>query len=32
VVFFHGGIQTILERDEITEERVMLYATNVLHS
>ena len=32
VVFFHGGIQTVLERDEITEERVMLYATNVLHS
>ena len=32
VVFFHGGIQTILEREEITEERVMLYATNVLHS
>lgn len=32
VVFFHGGIQAILERNEITEERVMLYATNVLHS
>ena len=32
VVFFHGGIQTVLERNEITEERVMLYATNVLHS
>lgn len=32
VVFFHGGIQAILERNEITEEQVMLYATNVLHS
>ena len=32
VVFFHGQIQTTLERDQITEEQVMLYATNVLHS
>ena len=32
VVFFHGQIQTTLERDQINEEQVMLYATNVLHS
>ena len=32
VVFFHGQIQTILQRDQINEEQVMLYATNVLHS
>ena len=32
VVFYHGQIQTTLERDQITEEQVMLYATNVLHS
>ena len=32
VVFFHGQIQATLERDQITEEQVMLYATNVLHS
>ena len=31
VVFYHGQIQTILQRDQITEEQVMLYATNVLH-
>lgn len=30
VVFYHGNIQAILPREEITEERVMLYATNVL--
>ena len=32
VVFYHGHIQTILPREEITEERVMLYATNVIHA
>ncbi len=32
VVFYHGHIQTILPREEITEERVMLYATNVMHA
>ena len=32
VVFFHGQVQTILQRDQINEEQVMLYATNVLHS
>lgn len=30
VVFYHGNIQAILPREQITEERVMLYATNVL--
>ena len=29
VVFYHGHIQKILEREEISEENVMLYATNV---
>jgi len=29
VVFYHGHIQTILNREEISEENVMLYATNV---
>ncbi len=29
VVFYHGHIQTILPREEINEELVMLYATNV---
>jgi ribose transport system ATP-binding protein len=28
-VLYHGHIQTILPREEITEETVMLYATNV---
>ena len=28
-VFYHGHIQTILPREEINEETVMLYATNV---
>ena len=32
VVFFHGQVQAVLERDQINEEQVMLYATNVLHS
>lgn len=30
VVFFHGSIHSILDRDEITEERVMLSATNAI--
>ncbi|MBQ6368693.1 MAG: sugar ABC transporter ATP-binding protein [Parasporobacterium sp.] len=29
IVFYHGHIQKILERQEINEENVMLYATNV---
>jgi len=29
VVFYHGHIQTILGREDISEENVMLYATNV---
>jgi len=29
-VFFHGNMQTVLDRNEITEERVMLWATNAL--
>jgi len=29
IVFYHGHIQKILEREEINEENVMLYATNV---
>lgn len=28
VIFYHGGIAASLERNEIDEERVMLYATN----
>ena len=28
VVFYHGQVQAVLERSEITEERVMLLATN----
>ncbi len=32
VVFYHGQVQTILPREEITEERVMLYATNVIQA
>ncbi|MCF0141900.1 MAG: sugar ABC transporter ATP-binding protein [Parasporobacterium sp.] len=32
VVFYHGHIQTILPREDITEEKVMLYATNVLEA
>ena len=31
-VFYHGHIQTVLSRGDITEERVMLYATNVLQA
>ena len=30
VVFYHGSIQAILQRDKITEESVMLFATNVI--
>ncbi|MDR3050629.1 MAG: sugar ABC transporter ATP-binding protein [Oscillospiraceae bacterium] len=30
IVFFHGGIQAVLDRSEITEENVMLCATNVV--
>lgn len=30
VVFYHGEIQAILPREEITEETVMLYATNAV--
>ena len=29
VVFYHGHVQTILDRSDISEENVMLYATNV---
>lgn len=32
IVFYHGGIQTILERSQITEEQVMLYATNAINA
>lgn len=28
VIFYHGQIEKILDHDEISEERVMLYATN----
>lgn len=31
VVFYHGRVQKILERSEITEENVMLHATDALH-
>ena len=30
VVFYHGKIQIILDRQDITEEKVMLYATNAI--
>lgn len=32
VVFYHGRIQKILEREEITEQKVMLYATNAINA
>lgn len=32
VVFYHGGIHTVLKRHEITEERVVLFATNAIKS
>lgn len=31
IVFYHGSIKAILERDEITEETVMLCATNAIN-
>ena len=30
VVFYHGKIQVVLERQDINEETVMLYATNAV--
>ncbi len=32
IVFYHGGIQAVLERSQITEEQVMLYATNAINA
>ena len=32
VVFYHGQIQKNLDREEITEEMVMLYATNAINA
>ncbi len=32
VVFYHGRVQTILERNEINEETVMLWATDAINS
>lgn len=32
VIFYHGQIQKILEREEITEQTVMLYATNAINA
>ena len=32
IVFYHGHIQAELKRDEITEEQVMLCATNAIHA
>ncbi|MCL1855918.1 MAG: sugar ABC transporter ATP-binding protein, partial [Clostridia bacterium] len=32
IVFFHGSVQAILERSEISEERVMLLATNAINA
>lgn len=32
VVFFHGSIHTILDREDLTEENVMLAATNAIPS
>ncbi len=31
IVFYHGCIQAVLERNEISEETVMLYATNAIN-
>lgn len=31
-VFYHGHLQTVLNRDEISEENVMLWATNAINS
>ena len=32
VVFYHGHIQTVLRHEEITEEKVMLAATNAINA
>lgn len=32
VVFYHGHLQTILSREEISEETVMLWATNAINT
>ena len=32
IVFYHGHIQAVLERSQITEERVMLCATNAINA
>ena len=32
VVFYHGHLQTEITREELTEERVMLWATNAINS
>ena len=32
IVFYHGTIQTILERSEISEEKVLLWATNAINA
>jgi len=32
VVFYHGHLQTILSREEMSEENVMLWATNAINS
>ena len=32
IVFYHGHVQTALERDEISEEQVMLCATNAINT
>lgn len=32
IIFFHGKIQKILEKNEISEEQVMLHATNAINA
>ena len=32
VVFYHGNIQSVLSHEEITEEKVMLAATNAINA
>ena len=32
VVFYHGNIQSVLRHEEISEERVMLAATNAINA
>lgn len=32
VVFYHGKVQVVLDRKDINEEQVMLYATNAVYS